>query len=69
MEQQYPKTLSMTKKRVLLLGTTGETGGSILGGLLEDNDAFVCHYIKREPGRRRATTYTLARERRPPFPA
>ncbi|KAJ7687139.1 isoflavone reductase family protein [Mycena rosella] len=37
----------MTKQRVLLLGATGETGGSILNGLLADTESFVrhiCHY-------------------------
>jgi hypothetical protein len=43
LEEQDLKTLSMTKQRVLLLGATGETGGSILEGLLEDSDAFVCY--------------------------
>ncbi|KAF7334591.1 Isoflavone reductase family protein [Mycena venus] len=30
-----------SKQRVLLLGATGETGGSILNGLLEHTDSFV----------------------------
>jgi uncharacterized protein YbjT (DUF2867 family) len=32
---------SPTKQRVLLLGATGETGGSILNGLLEHPESFV----------------------------
>lgn len=31
-------TTTMAKLKVLLLGATGETGESLLNGLLEDND-------------------------------
>lgn len=33
----------MSKQTVLLIGATGETGGSILNGLLE-RGTFVCHF-------------------------
>lgn len=32
---------TMSKQTVLLLGATGETGGSILAGLLENPNSFV----------------------------
>ncbi|KAJ7213213.1 hypothetical protein B0H12DRAFT_1194879 [Mycena haematopus] len=37
----------MTKQRVLLLGATGVTGGSILQGLLEDTDSFDTEALVR----------------------
>ncbi|KAJ7079438.1 hypothetical protein B0H15DRAFT_940776 [Mycena belliarum] len=37
----------MVKQRVLLLGATGETGGSILNGLLEDTDSFDVEALVR----------------------
>ena len=33
---------AMARQKVLILGATGQTGGSILDGLLEDGD-FVCN--------------------------
>ncbi|KAJ6552935.1 isoflavone reductase family protein [Mycena capillaripes] len=41
------KQSDMTKQRVLLLGATGETGGSILEGLLEDKDSFDVEALVR----------------------
>ncbi|KAJ7982981.1 hypothetical protein DFH06DRAFT_978420 [Mycena polygramma] len=38
--------MSPNKQRVLLLGATGETGGSILRGLLEDRDSFVTTLVR-----------------------
>ncbi|KAJ7639900.1 hypothetical protein B0H17DRAFT_1216760 [Mycena rosella] len=37
----------MSPQRVLLLGATGETGGSILEGLLEDTDSFIVEVLVR----------------------
>ncbi|KAJ7728015.1 hypothetical protein DFH07DRAFT_851450 [Mycena maculata] len=37
----------MSKQRVLLLGATGETGGSILQGLLEDPNSFDVEVLVR----------------------
>ncbi|KAF8175419.1 hypothetical protein K438DRAFT_1908802 [Mycena galopus ATCC 62051] len=39
--------MAPNKQRALLLGATGETGGSILNGLLEHQDAFVVEALVR----------------------
>ncbi|KAJ7621751.1 hypothetical protein DFH06DRAFT_1060064 [Mycena polygramma] len=39
--------MSSSKQQVLLLGATGETGGSILHGLLEDSDSFIVEALVR----------------------
>ncbi|KAJ7982950.1 hypothetical protein DFH06DRAFT_1081071 [Mycena polygramma] len=39
--------MSPSKQQVLLLGATGETGGSILHGLLEDSDSFIVEALVR----------------------
>jgi len=37
--------MNVSKQKVLLLGATGETGGDILNGLLEDGNLVSRHFI------------------------
>ncbi|KAJ7286388.1 hypothetical protein C8J57DRAFT_1287529, partial [Mycena rebaudengoi] len=51
----------MGKQRVLLLGATGETGGSILNGLLEDADSFDVEALVRPSSKDKPNVQALAK--------
>ncbi|KAJ7024454.1 hypothetical protein C8F04DRAFT_1131378 [Mycena alexandri] len=50
----------MTVQRVLLLGATGETGGSILQGLLTDTESFEVHALVRPSSATKPAVKALA---------
>jgi len=52
--------MAPNKQRVLLLGATGETGGSILQGLLEDPDSFDVEALVRPSSADKPQVKTLA---------
>ncbi|KAJ7286377.1 hypothetical protein C8J57DRAFT_1664428 [Mycena rebaudengoi] len=51
----------MVKQRVLLLGATGETGGSILNGLLEDAGSFHVEALVRPSSKDKPEVQEIAR--------
>ncbi|KAJ7468775.1 hypothetical protein FB451DRAFT_1352398 [Mycena latifolia] len=51
----------MGKQRVLLLGATGETGGSILNGLLADADSFDVEALVRPASTEKAEVQDLVK--------
>ncbi|KAJ7468779.1 hypothetical protein FB451DRAFT_1560457 [Mycena latifolia] len=51
----------MGKQRVLILGATGETGGSILTGLLEDADSFDVEALVRPASAGKAEVQDLVK--------
>ncbi|KAJ7661619.1 hypothetical protein DFH06DRAFT_1325898 [Mycena polygramma] len=52
--------MSPNKQRVLLLGATGETGGFILRGLLEDKNSFIVEALVRPSSAEKAPVKALA---------